>query len=227
MRTILLTGFPGSGKTTVLLSLVSYLKDKMDPRAVLIIETENGDVHMDARLFNESPFCIKDLTRGCIGCTSMAGSLYYIIDEIRSNSFPTTILVETSCLSHKSLLTIFDDSFPSEDPPLLILVLNPQTWDTTFVESEILATSMVELSNIILINNKEENLSSLDSLGMDSLVDGLKEINKDSNIWFTSDYKKNMSEIWEQIGVTQYLVFPSQLEQKDNSLKTSGYSGVY
>ncbi|MDR2349302.1 MAG: hypothetical protein LBF41_01580 [Deltaproteobacteria bacterium] len=152
MRTALFTGFPGSGKTTLLLSLVSHLKDRTDPGAARVILTENGDPGTDERLMAESPFGIADLTRGCVGCASLAGSVFYLIEESRREDPPPVLLVEASCLAGKTLRTMFRDSFPGEDPPLSVLVVDPDSWDERFRESPGIATDMAKEADFVLLN---------------------------------------------------------------------------
>ena len=163
MRTVLVTGFPGSGKTTLLLSLVDYLKDRMCPDAVVIVETESGDAKTDEALF-ASPFPVKDLTLGCICCTTMSQSLLSVLDEIHSSPFPLLVLVETSSISHKTIKSVIEDSFPGDDPPLSVLVVDPEAWESQLEDSTLLATSMAQLADLILLSPKDPASSGFDEL---------------------------------------------------------------
>jgi G3E family GTPase len=150
MRTILFTGFHGSGKTTLLLSLADYLLERVDPNEVIIIGTEYGDPRVDAKLF-ATPFCIKDFSRGCIGCTSMTAAFWNVFDEFHASSLPRLLLVESTPISHKTISDTIQQAFPIEDPPATILVIDPGLWDSQASES-LLASGLVTMADFVVMN---------------------------------------------------------------------------
>jgi hypothetical protein len=206
MRTILVTGFPGSGKTTFLLSLVARLKGESGPERAYIVLAESGNSASDEALREASPYPIVDLTRGCVGCTTMAANLLPLLEDCRSDPHPPVIFVESSSLSFKSIKNIIRDSFPGEDPPLSILVVDPELWESQLEASERLAKGMAKEADFILLNPKNglEGLapgaSPGDSSGVPEALDHISKLKKS----FSLSYPHR------SIGVVPLLGAPSE-----------------
>ncbi len=71
MKLIVVAGFLGSGKTSLLLEIARHLVD--DGRTVAVIENEIGEVGIDGRLIAEQGLVVRELFGGCICCTLAVG----------------------------------------------------------------------------------------------------------------------------------------------------------
>ena len=91
MRTIVVAGFLGSGKTTVLLELARSLTD--GGNKVAVIENEIGDVGIDGRYVEEHGLRVQELFGGCICCTLTVG-LLDALKELERTYDPDYVLVE-------------------------------------------------------------------------------------------------------------------------------------
>lgn len=100
MKVILLGGFLGSGKTSVLLQLAAYMAGQGNaPGArVAIIENEIGDVSIDGRMMERHGFSVKNLFAGCICCT-LTGDLVSGMHEIHEAYAPEWVIIETTGLA--------------------------------------------------------------------------------------------------------------------------------
>ena len=107
----IITGFLGSGKTT----LISYLINKFQDGKLAIIVNEFGDIGIDGEILKSCsiPNCpeenIIELSNGCICCTVADDFIPTIETLLRMNPKPDQIIIETSGLAlPKPLLKAFD-----------------------------------------------------------------------------------------------------------------------
>ena len=107
----IITGFLGSGKTT----LISHLINKFQDGKLAIIVNEFGDIGIDGEILKSCsiPNCpeenIIELSNGCICCTVADDFIPTIETLLRMNPKPDQIIIETSGLAlPKPLLKAFD-----------------------------------------------------------------------------------------------------------------------
>jgi G3E family GTPase len=110
METILITGFLGAGKTTLIRHL---LKSEFNANEkVAIIVNEVGDIGIDGTLLSGQDVDILELTSGCICCT-IKTDFFKAVQEIHRTIDPTYLLVETTGVAQPG--DMFDVLF---EPPL-------------------------------------------------------------------------------------------------------------
>ncbi len=93
IETILITGYLGSGKTTLVNALLATLAAE-GKRASLLIN-DFGDVNIDAALVTGEYASKYDVNSGSIFCSCTAGQLYAALGEITAD-VPDVLLVEAS-----------------------------------------------------------------------------------------------------------------------------------
>ncbi|MCJ1453383.1 hypothetical protein MMC28_003730 [Mycoblastus sanguinarius] len=89
----IVTGFLGSGKTTLILNLIPQL-----PRGykLALLKNEFGDVAVDSELAASSSIAgVQELLNGCI-CCNLVGQLGDALDTLRKDVNPDRIIIETS-----------------------------------------------------------------------------------------------------------------------------------
>lgn len=86
------TGFLGAGKSTLLENWLGELP--RDETAVIV--NEQGDVGIDGALLAQRAARVREITGGCICCTTQAALDAALADFAESTPTPTRILVETS-----------------------------------------------------------------------------------------------------------------------------------
>ncbi len=93
--TTIVTGFLGSGKTTIISHLVKYLEKK--GKKVVYIKNELGFDDLDTRLIQESSQTAetKELPMGCVYHT-LVGPMSTAIDELIETHNPDRIIIETA-----------------------------------------------------------------------------------------------------------------------------------
>ncbi|KAH8731425.1 CobW domain-containing protein [Phaeosphaeriaceae sp. PMI808] len=89
----IITGFLGSGKTTLILSLVPQL-----PKAykLALLKNEYGDVAVDSQLASSQAISgVQELLNGCI-CCNLVGQLSDALETLANDITPDRIVIETS-----------------------------------------------------------------------------------------------------------------------------------
>ncbi|MDR2338933.1 MAG: hypothetical protein LBF40_02200 [Deltaproteobacteria bacterium] len=162
MRTLLITGLLGSGKSTVLLSLAAYLGRKAGPRAVVIVENEIGDMPQEASCpmpakggTSPSPSrpASVEMTNDCICCT-LTGELVGLLEEIKTSYNPSWLIVEASSLAHQSIKDIIHQTLNIFEP-LSILVVDAGRWRETYEEVPMLVGTQATRADLILVTKAD------------------------------------------------------------------------
>jgi G3E family GTPase len=101
---IILSGFLGAGKTTVLNHWLSQFQDQK----TLVIENEFGDVGIDGKLLYSAIQGVEELSNGCI-CCSLNEALFDVLADISQLELPPLrIIIETTGIADPgSLAAIF------------------------------------------------------------------------------------------------------------------------
>lgn len=97
MKTLLVYGFLGSGKTT----LIEKLLSGGWAESAVVLENEAGDHNIDGDILRRSGYNVVDLRSGCICCTLRA-SLQQSVEEIRECYSPDILVVEPSGIASLS-----------------------------------------------------------------------------------------------------------------------------
>ena len=97
MKILLLGGFLGSGKTSVLLPLAKYLTDHSayEGTKVAIVENEIGDVSIDGITLRNAGLSVKELFSGCICCT-LGLELLNGLFEMEKTLDPEWVIIEAT-----------------------------------------------------------------------------------------------------------------------------------
>lgn len=177
MRLIIITGFLGSGKTTMLLRLAGYLSRDLDPKDIVIIENEIGEANVDGLLMHSGNYEVRDLTAGCICCT-LSGQLIAALDEIQRDINPRWLLVEATGIAHQTIADIVGQALPGLKPTSLVLV-DAERWDELMEALPMLIGTQVERADLILINKIE----ALTQAELDRIEAEVRDINSDSPLF--------------------------------------------
>jgi G3E family GTPase len=94
----IITGFLGSGKTTLILNLLPQLRSANPNYRLALLKNEFGDVAVDSQLASASAISgVRELLNGCI-CCNLVGQLSEALEELRAAAGGSVdrIVVETS-----------------------------------------------------------------------------------------------------------------------------------
>lgn len=92
----IITGFLGSGKTTLILSLLPQLLAQNPAYKLALLKNEFGDLAVDSQLASSSSISgVRELLNGCI-CCNLVGQLSVALQELATTQSPDRIIIETS-----------------------------------------------------------------------------------------------------------------------------------
>ncbi|ERT02221.1 hypothetical protein HMPREF1624_00519 [Sporothrix schenckii ATCC 58251] len=97
----IVTGFLGSGKTTLILNLIPQLRAANPNYRLALLKNEFGDLAVDSQLAASSAVAgVRELLNGCI-CCNLVGQLGDALEELTADKgdgagIPSRIVVETS-----------------------------------------------------------------------------------------------------------------------------------
>lgn len=93
MHLLLITGFLGSGKTTLVIRLAKALAERGIRAAILI--NEMGEIGIDNQLMRRLDFNVWELVNGCICCT-LSADLVTTLEQLDRDYSPDLVIVEPS-----------------------------------------------------------------------------------------------------------------------------------
>ncbi len=92
----IVTGFLGSGKTTLILSLLPQLRAANPEYKLALLKNEFGDLAVDSQLASSSAISgVQEMLNGCI-CCNLVGQLSQALLELQASVRPDRIVIETS-----------------------------------------------------------------------------------------------------------------------------------
>ena len=89
MKTIILGGFLGSGKTSFILKLAHHMIEDLGIKNIVIIENEIGEISVDGGFMQDTGVTVNELISGCI-CCSLAGDFKRAMRQVVDTYHPET-----------------------------------------------------------------------------------------------------------------------------------------
>ena len=102
MKMIIIGGFLGSGKTTVIRHLARHLVNRKGEK-VVIIENEAGEIGIDDKLLSVDGFQVKEIFAGCV-CCQLTAELTLTVNKLRDEFNPQWIILEASGVAKPSTI---------------------------------------------------------------------------------------------------------------------------
>lgn len=96
MDVVILGGFLGSGKTTILLQIIEYVRARSSKETpVAVIENEIGSVSVDGDVIAGAGYAVKNMLAGCACCT-LLGELPDAVRGIQESLDPDVLVIEAT-----------------------------------------------------------------------------------------------------------------------------------
>lgn len=153
-----ITGFLGSGKTTILLKLIPQLPKSYK---LALLKNEFGDLAIDSQLASSSAISgVQELLNGCI-CCNLVGQLGDALDTLRNELAPDRIIIETSGSAFPATLAMEvnrlgrDTGFYILDG--VVLIIDVENWKG-YEDTSYTAKLQARYTDLIVFN-KWENVS--------------------------------------------------------------------
>ncbi|KAK9764871.1 hypothetical protein K7432_007278 [Basidiobolus ranarum] len=167
------TGFLGSGKTTMILSLLN----RVDPGyKIAVLKNEFGDVEVDSELVKESNVAVQEMLNGCMCCV-LVGQMKLALIELKETFQPDRIIVETSGSAFPAPIAwqireMADDGFVLDSIITVVDCIN----FTGYEDTSYTAKMQAQYTDLILLNKHE----LVDDRQLDLVIDHINELNTDT-----------------------------------------------
>lgn len=172
MRVILVSGFLGSGKTTLIRQLAGYLVVDREQK-VVIIENEVGEVGIDDRFLSGEGFQVREIYGGCI-CCQLTGELTLAVNQIAERFSPDWVIIEATGVARPStILNTLEKYGKGIDGIFTLAVADTGRWEELMeIMPELISAQVAEAKLVIA--------SKIDEAGegeLQRLMEKVKEIN--------------------------------------------------
>lgn len=155
MKVVVLGGFLGSGKTTVLLEFAREIVSRnkgTKKTPLVIIENEIGDVSVDGKML--SGYSVKELFAGCICCT-LISDLTVTVHDILQEYDPAWLIIEATGMAQPDSIASTIIQYVRVEKILSIVLADASRWDKLMNYMEVFLTQQIRGGDIILLNKTD------------------------------------------------------------------------
>lgn len=151
-----ITGFLGSGKTTIILNLIPQLPPGY---RLALLKNEFGNLAVDSQLASSSAISgVQELLNGCI-CCNLVGQLGDALATLRNDVAPDRIIIETSGSAFPATLALEvnrlgrDSGYYSLDG--VIVVIDVENWKG-YEDTSYTAKLQARYTDLVVLNKWEQ-----------------------------------------------------------------------
>lgn len=154
----IITGFLGSGKTTLILNLIPQLRAQNPAYRLALLKNEFGDLAVDSQLASSSAISgVQEMLNGCI-CCNLVGDLQPALAELESQVKPDRIVVETSGSAFPATLALEVNRLARETGKYVldgvISVIDVENWKG-YEDTSYTAKIQARYTDLIVLNKWE------------------------------------------------------------------------
>ncbi|MCJ1465402.1 hypothetical protein MMC07_004020 [Pseudocyphellaria aurata] len=152
----IVTGFLGSGKTTLILNLIPQLPKHYK---LALLKNEFGDVAIDSQLASSAAISgVQELLNGCI-CCNLVGQLGDALEALRNDVSPDRIVIETSGSAFPATLAMEVNRLGRESGHYVldgvIVVIDVENWKG-YEDTSYTAKLQARYTDLIVFNKWEQ-----------------------------------------------------------------------
>lgn len=212
----IITGFLGSGKTTLILNLIPQLPKSYK---LALLKNEYGDLAVDSALASEVSISgVRELLNGCI-CCNLVGQLGDALFELRDDVSPDRIIVETSGSAFPATLAMEINRIARETPGSFVLdgvvaVIDVENWKG-YEDTSYTAKMQAKYTDLIVFNKWE----LVDELAFERCLDRVGDLDVQT-AWVKS--RKGIVDVGVVVGIDGALVTSKESELGGEALKKDG-----
>jgi G3E family GTPase len=155
MDILIVAGFLGSGKTTLVLSVIGSLIDRTD-RKVVVIVNDFGTVGIDGSLMTKYGLEVMELASGCVCCT-LGPDLLQTVKDIEEKLRPDMIVVEPTGVADPQAIIKVLEHYKRNGPIRFqsAVVVDASRFDVILKALGPPMTAQVRAADIIMLNKMD------------------------------------------------------------------------
>ncbi|MCG2729148.1 MAG: cobalamin biosynthesis protein P47K [Acetobacterium sp.] len=197
MKVIVLGGFLGSGKTSVLLQLAKFLvyrsRKEENTTPVVIVENEIGGSGVENLLLENQGLTVKNLFAGCACCTSSA-QLEDTVLFLKKEFDPQWIIIEATGLAYPDKIKhTVTDTFGFETE--IITIVDAQRWFRLIAAMESFVSGQLENAMGVLVNK----IDAVEEDCIDAVIASIKAYNPTVPCYPISAITELSDGFWESL----------------------------
>ena len=165
-KVIILSGFLGSGKTTVLVRMIERLRQRegADFR-IAIVENEIGSASVDSSIIQEAGYAVTEMLSGCVCCT-LIGQLIPALSKLEEELDPHLVILEATGMATPDSMANNLRKYGGY-PVRVVTLVDASRWQRIKLALQILLTAQVEPADIVCVNKVDlveaEALAEIDA----------------------------------------------------------------
>lgn len=153
MKFLIIGGFLGSGKTSLILHLAQYMVNVRGISKIAILENEIGAVGVDDKVLQGSGYQVRGMFSGCVCCT-MAGELPINVRMLQQDYDPEWIIMEATGVAFPgSIRQNLMDTLGIRGE--ILCLADAQRWDRLLKPLEHLLSLQLKEADLILLNKAD------------------------------------------------------------------------
>lgn len=176
-KVLILSGFLGSGKTTVLMQLIARLRDANGPDfKIAIIENEIGSASVDSSIIEDAGFSVTEMLSGCVCCT-LIGQLVPALQKLDEELEPQLIILEATGVATPGTIRDNIEKYGNFTVRVATLV-DASRWERIKAPLQMLLTGQLEPADVICVNK----VDLIDEAQLASIESSVREMNASAPI---------------------------------------------
>lgn len=191
MQIIILSGFLGSGKTTVLLELGKYITE-VRKETIAIVENEIGKIGIDDKFIENNGYQVKSLYAGCICCTMVTNLVECVID-LKDKNFDW-IIIETTGVAYPDKVYENIEKYAGIKGKI-VSIADAERWKKLHAVAGELLTGQIKAADIVLINK----IDLINDDELNQIKDQMRLLNKEAYIYGISAKNKENKDVCQRI----------------------------
>jgi G3E family GTPase len=174
MDMLVVSGFLGSGKTTMILATIGKYIEATKKKVVIIVN-DFGKIGIDGAVMKKYGLDVQDMPSGCICCT-LGTDFLETVNSVASNFKPDLILVEPTGIADPANIieTMKMYRGPKVDPIRIFVVVDAVRFPLILKALTVPLKNQLNAADLIVINKIDESgpeavqvvKSSLEELGI-------------------------------------------------------------
>ena len=175
MELLIVAGFLGSGKTTLVISAISRIIERTGKKVVIIVN-DFGTVGIDAKLMEKYGLNVAELASGCI-CCSLGGDLLTTIQDIEEKIKPDLLIIEPTGLADPSAVVSALEHYPGKplDRIRSAVIVDAARFPAIYKALNRPLTNQVKSADLVLINK----IDAVSSDALNAVQADLRTVNPD------------------------------------------------
>lgn len=154
----IVTGFLGSGKTTLILRLIPQLRQQNPAYRLALLKNEFGDLAVDSQLAaSPSISAVREALNGCI-CCNLVGQLGPALLELQAAAAPDRFIIETSGSAFPATLALEVNRLARETGRFVldgvVNVIDVENW-SGYEDTSYTARIQARYTDLIVLNKWE------------------------------------------------------------------------